>query len=52
MAGIAEHERQQEVLRLLDVDGRVSVTDLVRRFGVTAVTIHVNAAKVTSMSPA
>ncbi|OLT00870.1 hypothetical protein BJF90_05855 [Pseudonocardia sp. CNS-004] len=40
MAGIAEHERQQEVLRLLDVDGRVSVTDLVRRFGVTAVTIR------------
>lgn len=40
MAGIAEHERQQEVLRLLDVDGRVSVADLVRRFGVTAVTIR------------
>jgi DeoR family transcriptional regulator of aga operon len=40
VAGIAEHERQQEVLRLLDVDGRVSVADLVRRFGVTAVTIR------------
>jgi DeoR family transcriptional regulator, aga operon transcriptional repressor len=40
VAGIAEHERQQEVLRLLDVDGRVSVSDLVRRFGVTAVTIR------------
>ena len=40
MAGIAEHERQQEGLRLLDVDGRVSVSDLVRRFGVTAVTIR------------
>lgn len=40
MAGIAEHERQQEVLRLLEVDGRVSVADLVRRFGVTAVTIR------------
>jgi DeoR family transcriptional regulator of aga operon len=40
MAGIAEHERQQEVLRLLDTDGRVSVADLVHRFGVTAVTIR------------
>jgi DeoR family transcriptional regulator of aga operon len=40
VAGIAEHERQQEVLRLLDVDGRVSVADLVRRFGVTAVTVR------------
>ncbi|WP_158228060.1 DeoR/GlpR family DNA-binding transcription regulator [Pseudonocardia sp. MH-G8] len=40
MAGIAEHERQQQVLRLLDVDGRVSVADLVHRFGVTAVTIR------------
>jgi DeoR family transcriptional regulator, aga operon transcriptional repressor len=40
VAGIAEHERQQEVLRLLDVDGRVSVSDLVQRFGVTAVTIR------------
>jgi DeoR/GlpR family transcriptional regulator of sugar metabolism len=38
--GIAEHERQQEVLRLLDTAGRVSVADLVRRFGVTAVTIR------------
>jgi DeoR family transcriptional regulator of aga operon len=40
VAGLAEHERQQEVLRLLDLDGRVSVADLVRRFGVTAVTIR------------
>jgi DeoR family transcriptional regulator of aga operon len=40
VAGIAEHERQQEVLRLLDADGRVSVADLVQRFGVTAVTIR------------
>ncbi|MCU1663411.1 MAG: DeoR family transcriptional regulator [Pseudonocardia sp.] len=40
MGGIAEHERQQEVLRLLDTAGRVSVADLVRRFGVTAVTIR------------
>ena len=40
MAGIAEHERQQEVLRLLDTDGRVSVADLVSRFGVTAVTVR------------
>jgi DeoR family transcriptional regulator of aga operon len=40
MAGIAEHERQQEVLRLLDTDGRVSVADLVRSFGVSAVTIR------------
>jgi DeoR family transcriptional regulator of aga operon len=40
VAGIAEHERQQEVLRLLDTDGRVSVADLARRFGVTAVTVR------------
>jgi DeoR family transcriptional regulator of aga operon len=40
VAGIAEHERQQEVLRLLDIEGRVSVADLARRFGVTAVTIR------------
>jgi DeoR family transcriptional regulator, aga operon transcriptional repressor len=40
VAGIAEHERQQEVLRLLDTDGRVSVSDLARRFGVTPVTVR------------
>jgi DeoR family transcriptional regulator, aga operon transcriptional repressor len=40
VAGIAEHERQQQVLRMLDTDGRVSVPDLARRFGVTAVTIR------------
>lgn len=40
MPGIAEHERQQEILQLLDVDGRVSVTQLVDRFGVSAVTVR------------
>ncbi|GAA1669635.1 DeoR/GlpR family DNA-binding transcription regulator [Fodinicola feengrottensis] len=38
MPGIAEHERQQEVLRLLETDGRVSVSDLTDRFGISAVT--------------
>jgi DeoR/GlpR family transcriptional regulator of sugar metabolism len=40
MPGIAEHERQQHVLRLLDGQGRVSVSDLIERFGVSAVTIR------------
>jgi DeoR family transcriptional regulator of aga operon len=40
MPGIAEHERQQDVLRLLDGEGRVSVSDLIERFGVSAVTIR------------
>lgn len=40
MPGIAEHERQQQVLSLLDGQGRVSVSDLVERFGVSAVTIR------------
>lgn len=40
MPGIAEHERQQHVLELLDGRGRVSVSDLVERFGVSAVTVR------------
>jgi DeoR family transcriptional regulator of aga operon len=40
MPGIAEHERQQHVLRMLDGHGRVSVSDLIERFGVSAVTIR------------
>lgn len=40
MPGIAEHERQQHVLRLLDGQGRVSIADLIERFGVSAVTIR------------
>jgi DeoR family transcriptional regulator, aga operon transcriptional repressor len=40
MADIAEHERQQEVLRLLDGAGRVSVQDLATRFGVSLVTVR------------
>jgi DeoR/GlpR family transcriptional regulator of sugar metabolism len=38
MPGIAEHERQQEVLRLLETDGQVTVGELTERFGVSAVT--------------
>jgi DeoR family transcriptional regulator, aga operon transcriptional repressor len=40
MADIVEHERQQEVLRLLDGAGRVSVQDLADRFGVSLVTVR------------
>lgn len=40
MADIAEHERQQEVLRLLDGTGRVSVQELATRFGVSLVTVR------------
>ncbi len=40
MPGIAEHERQQEVLRLLDNVGQVSVPELSLRFGVSEVTIR------------
>ncbi|HEX7746774.1 MAG TPA: DeoR/GlpR family DNA-binding transcription regulator [Micromonosporaceae bacterium] len=40
MPGIAEHERQQHVLRMLDEQGRVSVGDLIARFGVSAVTVR------------
>lgn len=40
MADMAEHERQQEVLRLLDGAGRVSVPDLAARFGVSQVTVR------------
>ena len=40
MPDIDEHERQQEVLRLLDGAGRVSVQDLADRFGVSLVTVR------------
>lgn len=40
MPGIAEHERQQDILRLLDEQGRVSVPDLAGRFGVSVVTVR------------
>jgi DeoR family transcriptional regulator of aga operon len=40
MADIAEHDRQQEILRLLDGAGRVSVPDLAARFGVSLVTVR------------
>jgi DeoR family transcriptional regulator of aga operon len=40
MPGIAEHERQQAVLRLLEETGRVGVGELCDRFGVSAVTIR------------
>ncbi|PWU47692.1 DeoR/GlpR transcriptional regulator [Micromonospora globispora] len=40
MSGIAEHERQEHVLRMLDGQGRVSVNDLMDRFGVSAVTVR------------
>jgi DeoR/GlpR family transcriptional regulator of sugar metabolism len=40
MPDIAEHERQQEVLRMLDGAGRVSVQDLAERFGVSVVTVR------------
>lgn len=40
MAGISEHERQQDLLRLLETDGQVSVPALAGRFGVSVVTIR------------
>lgn len=40
LSGIAEHERAQQILQLLDTNGRVGVGDLVERFGVSAVTIR------------
>jgi DeoR family transcriptional regulator of aga operon len=40
LSGIGEHERAQQVLQLLDIGGRVSVTDLSARFGVSAVTVR------------
>jgi DNA-binding transcriptional ArsR family regulator len=40
MAEFGEHERQQEVLRLLDGAGRVSVQELASRFGVSLVTVR------------
>jgi DeoR family transcriptional regulator of aga operon len=40
MAGIAERDRQQAVLRLLDEAGKVGVGELMDRFGVSAVTIR------------
>lgn len=40
MADITEHERQEEVLRLLDGTGRVSVRELAGRFGVSSVTVR------------
>src|SRR5438874_1463158 len=40
MAEFGEHERQQEVLRLLDGAGRVSVQELATRFGVSLVTVR------------
>jgi DeoR family transcriptional regulator of aga operon len=40
MAGIAEHDRQQRVLAMLEEAGRVGVPELVERFGVSAVTVR------------
>jgi DNA-binding transcriptional regulator YhcF (GntR family) len=40
MPGIAEHERQQEVLRLLEGTGKVSVPELAQRLGVSVVTVR------------
>lgn len=40
MPGITEHERQRQILRLLDDAGRVSVPDLAARFAVSSVTIR------------
>ncbi len=40
MAGIAEHDRQQRILGMLDRTGRVGVPELVERFGVSAVTVR------------
>src|SRR4051812_39983078 len=40
MTGTAAYEREMEILRLLDADTRVSVTDLSARFGISVVTIR------------
>jgi DeoR/GlpR family transcriptional regulator of sugar metabolism len=40
MPGSSERERHQEILRLLEDDGRVTVPDLAERFGVSVVTIR------------
>jgi DeoR family transcriptional regulator of aga operon len=40
MADLTEHERQEEILRLLDGTGRVSVQALAGRFGVSSVTVR------------
>ncbi|MGH3730237.1 MAG: DeoR/GlpR family DNA-binding transcription regulator [Micromonosporaceae bacterium] len=40
MPGIAEHDRRQDILRLLDGASRVSVPELSVRFGVSEVTIR------------
>jgi DeoR family transcriptional regulator, aga operon transcriptional repressor len=40
MTGSSERERQHEVIRLLEVAGRVAVPDLARRFGVSVVTVR------------
>ena len=40
MPGIAEHDRQQRILRMLEKTGRVEVPELVERFAVSAVTVR------------
>ncbi|WP_157968584.1 DeoR/GlpR family DNA-binding transcription regulator [Streptomyces geranii] len=40
MAGTASYEREMEILRLLDVESRVSVTELSSRFSISPVTIR------------
>jgi len=40
VAGIAEHDRQQRILAMLEQAGRVGVPELVERFGVSAVTVR------------
>ena len=40
MTGTAAYEREMEILRLLDVDTRVSVTDLSAQFGISPVTMR------------
>lgn len=40
MPGIAEHERRQEVLRLLEGTGKVSVPELAELLGVSVVTVR------------
>src|SRR4029453_15373681 len=40
MPGSPERDRQHEVMRLLEEDGRVSVPDLAERFGVSLVTVR------------
>jgi DeoR family transcriptional regulator, aga operon transcriptional repressor len=40
VAGASAHEREMEILRLLDLESRVMVSDLSARFGISPVTIR------------